>query len=734
MRKNVNIIRLLLVCVLFFWENHQIIHASTLAYNYDYTTCIVNHSFEDGINGWNVVSQTFTTSCDWAFEGSCRLKMSGKVNPKIKQVFPIQNGEYRLIFKYSAGNFDATYPSVRVNGVSLYDLVNASSVEPSVEFRVTSGLIVLEISGSGLPSNGWLDIDNFRLYGNQAPVPDAPVNIHVDAADVIKDLYGNAIGVNANYVNDAQANRPAGSQSLGDALKDMNARIVRYPGGQKSNYYCWSTPDVDYAYPKPALSRYSTAPGDFPSTTYWEPAANPNGSFKYTPLDFDAFIVEATIAGAEANIVINYNNLRVPPLNGGTAINFEEGLNMAVAWVRYANITKGYGIKYWSIGNEVYNPLADGSYMTAEQYGQDVAVFSKAMKAIDPDILIGLCIKDVEWMNAALEFCMEDVDFIDCHNYPIYRAYENFHNWDAQWLHPEISVAINRLPEPHRSRIFIAVTECGANTDSNEAPTVGNGLENFNVLTNAIGQEKIRFAQFWTTRYTTPNVQMWYNSLYEDNTLNANGLAISVLSGNLLDKLISSVSSNNLRVPPFATLSSDGKYLNLFLMNKSYAQTTATVELSGFMAAGAIEQWVYSGTNESDTSPVFTQKEDIPVSDGNTVTLTLSPISITVLKVQASENPGTFVPRVETEEDNGLQVYPSVFNDRVYFRFHTNETGNAVLRISNAGGQLVEEIFFRDIQPGEQSFSWENKRLSSGIYIYSFTLGKKEYSGKLIKK
>ena len=62
--------------------------------------------------------------------------------------------------------------------------------------------------------------------------------------------------------------------------------------------------------------------------------------------------------------------------------------------VQYANLTKGYGIKYWEIGNEVYsantesdfhpNPNAGASYATYEP------AFYTAMKAEDPTIRIGV--------------------------------------------------------------------------------------------------------------------------------------------------------------------------------------------------------------------------------------------------------------------------------------------------------------------------------------------------------
>ncbi|WP_055096910.1 T9SS type A sorting domain-containing protein [Gabonia massiliensis] len=773
------------------------------AQDYDYTSHIINPSFENGSTGWTIIPGTFSIATDYGLgDGTCRAKFSGKVNPSMSQTIVVPNGHYKLSFQYSAGNFTTSKPSIKVNGIVVYTLENGGNIKPSVEFDITELSIHLVISGNGLPNNGWLDIDNFKLTGNVAPeIEKGPLNLaiisaqttyngalasdYVDGAkesllaaiqaavnirnndnvtqteintaiedlnqavkrfnyskrvdvtitikadQIIKDICPYAVGINTNYVNDSQANRPQGSQSLSDAFKEMGTRIIRYPGGQKSNYYCWSTSDVNYAYPNPKLSRYSTHPGDFPSTSYWIPAADPNGDWKYPPLNFDDFMSVVKDAGAEANIVINYNNLRVPALNGGSAISFDEGLTMAVSWVRYANITKKYNVKYWTIGNETYNALADGSYLTAEQYGKDVSTFSKAMKAVDPTIEIGLCVKDVAWMNTALKYCINDIDFIDYHNYPIYRNYEAFHNWDANWLHPELEDAISSLPEPQKSKLYIAITEAGANTDGDDAPNTGTGLENFNVLTNLIGVKKIKFAQFWGTRYTTPNIQRWYHTLYENNTLNANGLAISVLSNNLLDKLIESSSTNNLRVTPFACKSNSDGSINVYLLNKSYVKANVTVLLKNYdFTANSAEYWIYKGTNDQDLMPTYKRYEDIPVSNG-IIKLDLEPVSINVLKIK---NPLTSSSEL-SKTSSSINVCPNPFYGKTSFDITLSNAEKIQIQITDIQGRIVDNFTYNGM-PGKNKIYWEISNLTQpavpGIYIYRTTIGGKLHTGKLI--
>ncbi len=40
----------------------------------------------------------------------------------------------------------------------------------------------------------------------------------------------------------------------------------------------------------------------------------------------------------------------------------------AAGWVRYANVTKGYGIKYWEIGNENYGNGHYGAAWEADDH------------------------------------------------------------------------------------------------------------------------------------------------------------------------------------------------------------------------------------------------------------------------------------------------------------------------------------------------------------------------------
>ena len=56
----------------------------------------------------------------------------------------------------------------------------------------------------------------------------------------------------------------------------------------------------------------------------------------------------------------------------------------AAALVKLVNVTKGYGVRYWSIGNE---PSLYRDYDTV-RYNQEWRQFADAMRAVDPSILL----------------------------------------------------------------------------------------------------------------------------------------------------------------------------------------------------------------------------------------------------------------------------------------------------------------------------------------------------------
>lgn len=100
----------------------------------------------------------------------------------------------------------------------------------------------------------------------------------------------------------------------------------------------------------------------------------------------------------------------------------------AAETVRYVNIEQGYGVRFWSIGNEP-NLYKDYS---PEQFAEDWRAFALAMRAVDPSILlVGPDISQYppsltdyhaplrEWIRIFMRQNADLVDIVSIHRYPL---------------------------------------------------------------------------------------------------------------------------------------------------------------------------------------------------------------------------------------------------------------------------------------------------------------------------
>ena len=228
-----------------------------------------------------------------------------------------------------------------------------------------------------------------RPAAEAAAAAAGPVTVSVNARAGLATVPATAIGAN-DAIWDAQL----GTDAVADLLGDAGVRMLRYPGGSYADIYHWQT---------------HTAPGGYvaPGT------------------DFDTFMASARRTGAEPMIIANY----------GTGSATE-----AADWVRYANVTKGYRARYWTIGNENYGNGHYGSDWEADDhadkspagYAAEVVAYADAMKAVDPTIKVGAVLTTpanwpdglvaggdaATWNQTVLSIAGPHIDFVDVHWYP----------------------------------------------------------------------------------------------------------------------------------------------------------------------------------------------------------------------------------------------------------------------------------------------------------------------------
>ena len=97
---------------------------------------------------------------------------------------------------------------------------------------------------------------------------------------------------------------------------------------------------------------------------------NPPGSF-----DFNSYMAYVQSFAPSAVPLIT--------VNVGTGTPSE-----AASWVYYANTVRGFGIKYWQVGNEMDGNWETGGPFRADDYAYRFTEYYAAMKAVDPSIVI----------------------------------------------------------------------------------------------------------------------------------------------------------------------------------------------------------------------------------------------------------------------------------------------------------------------------------------------------------
>jgi hypothetical protein len=224
--------------------------------------------------------------------------------------------------------------------------------------------------------------------------------------------------------------------------------MMRYPGGSYGDIYNWQNNTAGGG---------SVAPGT----------------------DFDQFMGTVQAVGAQAILIANY----------GTGTPQE-----AAAWVKYANITKGYHDEYWEIGNEQYGDGYYGSDWEANNYtdksptayAENFLQYADAMKAVDPSIKIGAVLTlpgnwpdsvvasgdTMDWNQTVLSIAGSAIDFAIVHYYPSPSSAADALQTPEQLPGEmaQLRQEIDQYAGANGPNIGIAMTETDSNYDMDTQP------------------------------------------------------------------------------------------------------------------------------------------------------------------------------------------------------------------------------------------------------------------------
>jgi hypothetical protein len=450
------------------------------------------------------------------------------------------------------------------------------------------------------------------------------INIYPDS--VLADVSHHPVGINLDYfMDDDNYLKPA--RSTKDALKAMGVRYLRYPGGNKSDFYFFSGPPWEKSEPTLARTGKGAVGGR-------QKMLKDYSSFANDVLDFDEFITLCREVGAEPVICVAADEYLVDYPDGCTWSTREELIGHAVGWVRYANIKKGYGVKYWMIGNESWHKENENS--TAEIYAHDVVEFSKAMKAVDSTIKIIPNGNDIDFSETVLRIAGDYIDRLCISNYPIYQyraGYATYRDTLQDLIFPARNALTAMRNAGMQEDMKIIVAEYGPFDWGRIWPMIndmGHTLCNFEMTGSLLEIPQVEFSCFWNTRWidNEKDGHSVYDALDKNGNFNAVGYGMMIWGNYLGDQMIRTTSTLHIRT--FASMEPQKKCLYVYIINKLNQPEKINIKIHNNKVQSIIEARELAGAGPDDLYPLWQEYTGL----ADPLDFEVKGTSITVFKFQ----------------------------------------------------------------------------------------------------
>jgi hypothetical protein len=355
----------------------------------------------------------------------------------------------------------------------------------------------------------------------------------------------------------------------------------------------------------------------------------------------------------------------------------------AAAWVHYANNVRGYGIKYWEIGNEMNGEWEVGGPLNAVDYARRYVLFYEAMKAADPSITIVGPVTGYADVSAAYDgkgFVQAFVDRLAAVGKAHYAEGISLHEYigwgqtaaqkldDLTGHFQDMAASLDRqlAQHPNGGTVPILITEYNSDTGGGAEPTsvrLTNGLWVAIYLGEFIQQFGSRgFTALWAAMnggdaisspsgndlgqlqaeagpYQYQERATYWTHLMMTRYWSAPGDTRS-------HRLVQAASSDPMLIP-FANVRPDGS-LALLVVNKSPTLAyNATIGLAGFAPQGTAQGWRMDETTyqwSTASAPYHASPDSGPASFSlATVSTRFSqcfpPYSLTVLQMTPAAQP-----------------------------------------------------------------------------------------------
>jgi hypothetical protein len=488
----------------------------------------------------------------------------------------------------------------------------------SITGTVIMGVLVFSISCSK------------RLAPAPSPpsVTETPVDVRIDVNNVVRLLTGNEVGINVNYLMDDNIIAGNSYMKTAQGIKQMGVKLMRYPGGEKSDNYYFSSSPYAAAAPKAAYCSFPSSDTRF---------FNGDFSAKNAVVDFDEFMVMCIEAQAQPLVVVAYDAIYAQGTCGPKPTKAQM-IENAKQWVRYANITKNHNVKLWMIGNESWLAASYNGFTTPAQYALDIVEFADAMRSVDPTIKIIANGRSDWWSTLLLSPAVAKIDYLAVSNYlpSAISSYDKF-RLNSSSLNGETDQAIAALDlVSNADKARIGVIESEFNSIDFTAGgwasinNLGHALCSFQMQADGLLKSKLFSACFWNTRWieNTTKPQNLFDALQENGNLNANGIGLSILGNNLLTAMVSSTAGSGIK--SYASYNNANKNVRVFLLNKETVSKKVRINFANYLSTFSYDKWEFKGNSFEDMFPTWAAAATNQAGTA-TLEMTLPATSVTML-------------------------------------------------------------------------------------------------------
>jgi alpha-N-arabinofuranosidase len=422
--------------------------------------------------------------------------------------------------------------------------------------------------------------------------------------------------------------------------------------------------------------------------------------------------------GAQAIITVNYNTGLDKEGRISNKVSLSQKIKRASAWVAFVNgdpanglplgtddegndwRTVGYwaqkrvdlghpapyGVKYWEVGNEMYDINNPGGCASVQDYARDFVSFARAMKTVDPRIKLGAVgltqprgrgdadFKDA-WNPTLLRLAAGEMDYLILHPYYPAAGEKPAPYQSQAWYKAVMAGAsqvmadlkeirkVIRENSPPGKKIEMAVTEYGiwpaAAKDPRDWSNLARALFDADLLMGLLRDGPdlgVNLATNWILHGAMPSAAIHYNWSSGTRTVRPHYYAMQLLR-NLAPELVATqVASPTFAVTrvgnvmdaaaipllgALAGISKDGRYLTLLVISRALgASLTATIRLVDYTPETATQVLQVKGSGMRDHNEDQSRTVTLTTSQLNNAapqfTYTFEPHSLTLFKFRTT--------------------------------------------------------------------------------------------------